>query len=238
MLISARELSRRYGSAELKFFALEPTSLEIEAGAFVAVVGASGSGKSTLMHLLGLLDQPSSGRLFFDGRDTTALGPDAAAHLRNRRIGFIFQQYHLLPRMTALRNVELPMVYARESSRNRRRRAEAALEAVGLSARIDSLPTSLSGGEQQRVAIARALVMDPVLLLADEPTGALDSKSGEGILGLIEALHRQGRTVVMVTHDEKIAARAPRIIHMRDGSVTSDGAPVRQVPSSPEVVTS
>ena len=222
MLISARELSRRYGSAELKFFALEPTSLEIEAGAFVAVVGASGSGKSTLMHLLGLLDRPSSGRLVFEGRDTTALGPDAAAHLRNRRIGFIFQQYHLLPRMTALRNVELPMVYARESSRNRRRRAEAALEAVGLSARIDSLPTSLSGGEQQRVAIARALVMDPVLLLADEPTGALDSKSGEGVLGLIEALNAQGRTVVMVTHDPAIAARARRVIRMRDGAIVSD----------------
>ena len=229
MLIAARQVSRRYGSADLQFFALRPTSLEIEAGAFVAIVGASGSGKSTLMNLLGLLDRPSSGRLFFEGRDTTALGPDAAAGVRNRRIGFIFQQYHLLARMSVLRNVELPLVYARESSRNRRRRAEAALEAVGLAAKIDSMPTSLSGGEQQRVAIARALAADPALLLADEPTGALDSKSGEAILGLIEALHRQGRTIVMVTHDSRIAARAERVIHMRDGSVTSDTSPVGEV---------
>ncbi|RBP18401.1 ABC-type lipoprotein export system ATPase subunit [Roseiarcus fermentans] len=228
MLISAQDISRRYGAADLPFFALRPTSLEIEAGAFVAVVGASGSGKSTLMALLGLLDRPSSGRLLFEGRETTALRPDATARIRNRRIGFIFQQYHLLARMTVLRNVELPLVYAGESPRNRRRRAEAALESVGLTAKFHAMPANLSGGEQQRVAIARAIAADPVLLLADEPTGALDSTSGEGVLGLIEALNAQGRTVVMVTHDSGVAARARRVIRMRDGEIVSDG------PADPE----
>ncbi len=222
MVISARSMSRRYGSADLPFVALAPTSLDIEPGEYVAIVGASGSGKSTLMNLLGLLDRPSSGRLRFEGKETTALGPDALAQIRNRRIGFIFQQYHLLPRMTALGNVELPLVYARETLRNRRRRAEAALDSVGLSAKLGSLPASLSGGEQQRVAIARALAMDPVLLLADEPTGALDSRSGADVLALIEGVNRRGRAVVIVTHDARIAARAPRIISMRDGAIASD----------------
>lgn len=226
MLIIAREVSRRYGSPPLQFSALTPTCFQIEHGEFVAIVGASGSGKSTLMNLLGLLDRPSSGQLFFEGRDTTRLRPDAIAAIRNRRIGYVFQQYHLLPRLTALRNVELPLVYAGESRRSRRRRAEAALDAVGLLSKVDRLPAKLSGGEQQRVTIARALVVDPALLLADEPTGALDTQSGREVLMLIQQLHQQGRTIVMVTHDLQIAAQAPRVMHMSDGAVVFDDDPV------------
>ena len=226
MLIIAREVSRRYGSPPLQFSALTPTCFQIEHGEFVAIVGASGSGKSTLMNLLGLLDRPSSGQLFFEGRDTTRLRPDAIAAIRNRRIGYVFQQYHLLPRLTALRNVELPLVYAGESRRSRRRRAEAALDAVGLLSKVDRLPAKLSGGEQQRVTIARALVVDPALLLADEPTGALDTQSGREVLMLIQQLHQQGRTIVMVTYDLQIAAQAPRVMHMSDGAVVFDDDPV------------
>ncbi len=237
MLIIAREVSRRYGSPPLQFSALTPTCFQIEHGEFVAIVGASGSGKSTLMNLLGLLDRPSSGQLFFEGRDTTRLGPDAIAAIRNRRIGYVFQQYHLLPRLTALRNVELPLVYAGESRRGRRRRAEAALDAVGLLSKVDRLPAKLSGGEQQRVAIARALVVDPALLLADEPTGALDTQSGREVLMLIQQLHQQGRTIVMVTHDLQIAAQAPRVMHMSDGAVVSDDDPVAPLVFHRELVT-
>jgi len=237
MLIIAREVSRRYRSPPLQFSALTPTCFQIEHGEFVAIVGASGSGKSTLMNLLGLLDRPSSGQLFFEGRDTTRLGPDAIAAIRNRRIGYVFQQYHLLPRLTALRNVELPLVYAGESRRGRRRRAEAALDAVGLLSKVDRLPAKLSGGEQQRVAIARALVVDPALLLADEPTGALDTQSGREVLMLIQQLHQQGRTIVMVTHDLQIAAQAPRVMHMSDGAVVSDDDPVAPLVFHRELVT-
>ncbi len=226
MLIVACEVSRRYGSPPFQVSALRPTCFQIEHGEFVAIVGASGSGKSTVMNLLELLDRPSSGQLFFEGRDTTSLGPDAIAAIRNRRIGYVFQQYHLLPRLTALRNVELPLVYAGESRRSRRRRAEAALDAVGLLSKADRLPAKLSGGEQQRVAIARALVVDPALLLADEPTGALDTQSGREVLRLIRQLHQQGRTIVMVTHDLRIAAQAPRTMHMSDGAVVSDDDPL------------
>ena len=222
MLIEAYEISRNYGSPPSRFAALRPTSLQIAQGEFVAIVGASGSGKSTLLNLLGLLDRPSSGRLYFEGRDCSTLRLDEIAALRNRRIGYIFQQYHLLPRITVLRNVELPLVYAGESRRNRRKRSEAALEAVGLSAMADRLPASLSGGEQQRVAIARALVGDPALLFADEPTGALDTASGRGILSLIRRLHQEGRSIVMVTHDLQIASQAERMLQMRDGAIFSD----------------
>jgi len=225
MLILARDVSRTYGSPPFQFSALRPTSLHIEQGEFVAVVGASGSGKSTLLNLLGLLDSPSSGRLFFEGRDCTTLGRDALARIRNRRIGYIFQQYHLLPRLSALHNVELPLIYAGEPRRNRRKRSEAALESVGLRSKAESLPAKLSGGEQQRVAVARALAADPALLLADEPTGALDTASGQEVLRLIRQLHDDGRTIVMVTHDLGIASQAPRVIHMKDGAVVADENP-------------
>jgi putative ABC transport system ATP-binding protein len=222
MLIEAHDISRTYGSPPFQYSALRPTSVHIEQGEFVAIVGASGSGKSTLLNLLGLLDSPSSGRLHFEGRDCTTLRADALARIRNRRIGYIFQQYHLLPRLSALRNVELPLVYAGESHGNRRKRSEAALEAVGLLSKADRLPARLSGGEQQRVAIARALAADPALLLADEPTGALDTASGQEVLRLIRRLHDDGRTIVMVTHDLRIASQAQRVLHMKDGAIAED----------------
>lgn len=229
MLILASNISRTYGSPPFQFSALRPTSLDIEQGEFVAIVGASGSGKSTLLNLLGLLDSPSSGRLFFEGRDCTTLGRDALARIRNRRIGYIFQQYHLLPRLSALHNVELPLIYAGEPRGNRRKRSEAALESVGLLSKADSLPAKLSGGEQQRVAVARALAADPAVLLADEPTGALDTASGQEVLRLIQQLHDDGRTIVMVTHDLHIASQAPRVIHMKDGAVVADENPVAAI---------
>jgi len=229
MLILASNISRTYGSPPFQFSALRPTFLDIEQGEFVAIVGASGSGKSTLLNLLGLLDSPSSGRLFFEGRDCTTLGRDALARIRNRRIGYIFQQYHLLPRLSALHNVELPLIYAGESRRKRRERSEAALESVGLLSKANSLPAKLSGGEQQRVAVARALAADPAVLLADEPTGALDTASGQEVLRLIQQLHDDGRTIVMVTHDLHIASQAPRVIHMKDGVVVADENPVAAI---------
>ena len=161
--------------------------------------------------------------------DCTTLGRDALARIRNRRIGYIFQQYHLLPRLSALHNVELPLIYAGESRRNRRERSEAALEAVGLLSKANSLPAKLSGGEQQRVAVARALAADPAVLLADEPTGALDTASGQEVLRLIQQLHDDGRTIVMVTHDLHIASQAPRVIHMKDGAVVADENPVAAI---------
>lgn len=221
-LIRARDISRGYGAPPFRFQALRPTSLDIQPGEFVAIVGPSGSGKSTLLHLLGLLDTPSSGRLMFEGRDCTALGKDALADIRNRRIGFVFQQYELLPRLNALCNVELPLIYAGDSRAGRRRRSERALGSVGLLSKAESLPAKLSGGEQQRVAIARALAADPAVLFADEPTGALDSAAGRDVLRLMRQLHEAGRTIVMVTHDLRIASQAHRILHMEDGAVVVD----------------
>ena len=226
-LIFAEGISRVHGSPPFQYAALRPTSLRIEQGEFVAIVGPSGSGKSTLLNLLGLLDGPSSGRLMFEGRDCTRLGGDALARLRNRRIGFIFQQYHLLPRLSALRNVELPLIYAGESRAARRKRSEQALDSVGLLSKAQSLPSKLSGGEQQRVAVARALAVDPAVLFADEPTGALDTASGREVMRLIRQLHDDGRTIVMVTHDSRIASQAARVLHMTDGEIVSDeSAPV------------
>jgi len=202
--------------------ALTGATLDISAGEFVAVVGPSGSGKSTLMNLLGLLDQPSGGIYQLEGRDTSTLGPDGCAALRSRTIGFVFQNYNLLKRNTALKNVELPLVYARCRRRERRRRAEEALAFVGLADRMQHFPNQLSGGEQQRVAIARALVNDPALILADEPTGALDSATGHEIMGLLQTLHRDGRTIVLVTHDREVAGQAERMVTMKDGRVIGD----------------
>ena len=222
MLIAARGISRVYGAAGAQATALKATSFEIAAGEFVAIVGASGSGKSTLMNLLGLLDRPSSGSLFFDGRNCSTLRDDECARLRNQRIGFVFQSYLLLPRLSAWRNVELPLIYAGTPKDERRKRALEAMDRVGLRAKADRSPAQLSGGEQQRVAIARAIIGEPALLLADEPTGALDSVAGRGVLELLHSIHRQGCTIIMVTHDPGVASQAQRVLTMRDGELVGD----------------
>jgi putative ABC transport system ATP-binding protein len=205
----------RRGAAEVR--ALDGVDLAVRRGEWVAVTGPSGSGKSTLLHLLGLLDRPTAGRVLFDGRDATALPDAEASRLRGRAIGFVFQEFHLLPEETALRNAMLPLLYA--GAPDARGRARAALEAVGLGNRLDHRPAELSGGEQQRVAIARALVKEPLLVLADEPTGALDSATGGTVLDLLGDLHRRGITLVVVTHEPAVAARAARRVEMRDGRI-------------------
>lgn len=222
MLIEARNVSKSYRSETATVTALHPTSLRIAAGEFVAILGPSGSGKSTLMNIIGLLDRPSSGEFLLDGRDSAGLTEDQAAAMRNRFIGFVFQSYHLLPRQTILSNVELPLLYAGAGRAERRQRAALALEAVRLSHRVRHYPAQLSGGEQQRAAIARAIVTKPAIVLADEPTGALDSATGWEILQLLIALNRTGRTIVLVTHDVGIAQHASRIVSLRDGAIVSD----------------
>jgi putative ABC transport system ATP-binding protein len=222
MLLEAHRLTRRYGTGAATVNALAETSFVVGEGEFVAIMGPSGSGKSTLMNLVGLLDRPTSGRLVLAGEDTTGLDHDRLASLRNRRIGFVFQTYNLLARNTTLENVEMPLVYSGLPGRKRRLKARAALEGVALAHRIDHWPGELSGGEQQRVAIARALVGDPALVLADEPTGALDSRSGLAVLALFQTLNRAGRTILMVTHDEHVANHARRILRLQDGSLVAD----------------
>jgi putative ABC transport system ATP-binding protein len=220
--IEAEAVTRTYPMGSTTVTALRGVSLRIEPGDFLAVVGPSGSGKSTLMHLLGGLDQPTSGRLVIGGRDVATLGPNQLARLRNELVGFVFQSFHLLPRTSAVDNVALPLVYRGVAGRARRQRAAAMLGEVGLSHRLDHRPNQLSGGEQQRVAIARALVTEPSVLLADEPTGNLDSATGEAVLALLERLNRSsGVAVVLVTHDREVATRARRQIAMRDGQVVA-----------------
>src|SRR5215211_3495433 len=222
MLLEAQRLTRRYGAGHAAVTALRDTSFQVAEGEFVAVMGPSGSGKSTLMNLIGLLDRPTSGKLVLAGEQTTRLGHDRLAVLRNRRIGFVFQAYNLLARNTTLENVEMPLVYSGLRKSKRNARARAALDTVGLLHRIRHWPGELSGGEQQRVAIARALVGDPALILADEPTGALDSRTGLSILALFQRLNRDGRTMIVVTHDEHVARHARRILKLQDGQLISD----------------
>jgi len=212
-------VTKVYPMGEAQVQALRGVSLEIKAGEFIAVLGPSGSGKSTIMHILGCLDTPSSGTYHLDGVAIQGLNPNDLAEIRNRRIGFVFQSFHLLPRATACENVELPMVFAGVNGAGRKACAESVLEQVGLRERIKHLPNELSGGERQRVAIARALVNKPSIILADEPTGNLDSRSGAEILALFENLHAEGRTVILVTHDEAIAQRAHRVIRIFDGKI-------------------
>jgi putative ABC transport system ATP-binding protein len=221
-LIEARSLVKTYTMGEQVVHALRDVSLSIEEGEFVAIMGASGSGKSTLMNIFGCLDRPSSGTLHLAGEEVEALAGDSLASIRNRRIGFVFQQFNLLPRTSALENVELPMVYAGVKPAERRARALAALQRVGLGERSAHVPAELSGGQQQRVAIARALVNNPSLILADEPTGALDTQTSEDIMRLLTDLNAQGMTIVMVTHETDIAAWARRRIVFRDGRVIED----------------
>lgn len=222
MLVEAHGLTRRYGLNALAVDALRETSFCLSRGEFVAIMGPSGSGKSTLLNLIGLLDRPTSGRLVLGGEDTSKLSHDSRARLRRSHIGFVFQAYNLLARNTTIENVELPLVYSGLSRKLRRSKALNALDLVGLPHRVDHWPSELSGGEQQRVAIARALVSDPSLILADEPTGALDSRNGESILALFQSLNRDGRTIVLITHDEGVASHTRRILKLQDGALISD----------------
>ncbi len=221
-LIEARGLTKTYAMGDEPVRALDGVSLDIDAGEFVAIMGASGSGKSTLMNILGCLDRPDGGQYRLAGEAVETLDGDALASVRNRRIGFVFQQFNLLPRTSALENVELPMVYAGVPSAERQARARAALERVGLGQRLGHTPSELSGGQQQRVAIARALVNNPSLILADEPTGALDTHTSEDVMRLLTDLNRQGITVVLVTHEHDVAAWARRRLVFRDGRVVED----------------
>jgi putative ABC transport system ATP-binding protein len=214
-VIRLEAITKVYGSGDAAVVALDDFSLNVAAGELLAVMGPSGSGKSTLMNILGCLDTPTAGRYWFGGEDVSRLNETQLAHVRNRRIGFVFQQFQLLPKLSAWRNVELPLLYRGE--RDRRALAMHALDQVGLSNRVDHRPTQLSGGQQQRVAIARALVTDPDLILADEPTGNLDSVASRDVLAILSDLNRQGRTIVIITHDPEVAPVAQRTVVMRDG---------------------
>ncbi|HHZ20782.1 MAG TPA: ABC transporter ATP-binding protein [Firmicutes bacterium] len=221
-MIRLEQISKVYRNGDNEVWAIKNVNLRIAAGEFVAVMGPSGSGKSTTMGIMGLLDRASSGHYFLNGRDVTTYSDAELAKIRNLELAFIFQSFHLLPKLTALENVELPLIYRGLPIKERRARAKEALEKVGLAARISHRPKELSGGQQQRVAIARALAGDPRIILADEPTGNLDSKSGREIMTLFEDLNRQGITIVLVTHEEEIAHYARRIIRFMDGEIISD----------------
>ncbi len=224
-LLSAEHISKIYDSGGEPLYALNDLSLAVAEGEFTAIMGTSGSGKSTLMNILGALDRPTKGEYWLDGEQVSAMSDAKLSGLRNRKIGFVFQSFNLLPRLNALENVEVPLVYARVGSGERRRRATEALQQVGLGDRLTHRPTQLSGGQQQRVAIARALVTRPRLLLADEPTGALDTDTTRQILALLDTLHASGLTVLLVTHEPDVAARARRVVLVRDGKVVADGTP-------------
>ncbi len=221
-LILLKDVKKIYEMGDFQVRALDGIDLEISRGEYVAIMGPSGSGKSTLMNLIGCLDTPSSGTYELNDKNVSNMKDDELAQIRNEEIGFVFQTFNLLARTTALQNVELPLVYSGASPKDRHSRSRRALENVGLGARVDSVPNQLSGGQRQRVAIARALVNDPSILLADEPTGALDSKTSVEIMALFEDLFQKGNTIILVTHEEDIARKAHRIIKLRDGKVLSD----------------
>jgi putative ABC transport system ATP-binding protein len=221
-LIRLESITKVYGAGDAAVVALADFSLRVAAGELLAVMGPSGSGKSTLMNILGCLDTPTSGRYWFAGEDVSRLNETQLAHVRNRRIGFVFQQFHLLPKLSAWRNVELPLLY--RNAEDRRNLAVQALDHVGLRNRIDHRPTQLSGGQQQRVAIARALVTDPDLILADEPTGNLDTASSRDVLAVLRELNEQGRTIIVITHDPEVAPVARRTVVMRDGRLVQEAA--------------
>ncbi|MBU0495561.1 MAG: ABC transporter ATP-binding protein [Chloroflexi bacterium] len=235
-LIDIQNLTKVYGMADVAVHALRGVDLQVKRGEFIAIMGPSGSGKSTLMNILGCLDRPTAGAYVLDGEDVSQLGKNDLAGVRNRKIGFIFQSYNLLPRLSALKNVILPLMYNGEdhlTDEERRERAVAALESVGLSERMHHRPNELSGGQQQRVAVARALVNRPAIILADEPTGNLDTRAGVEIMELLKGLHDQGSTIVMVTHDQDCAVYAERIVHLLDGLIASDELNGHQSPAHP-----
>ena len=215
-------VTKTYGSGDIAVQALRGIDLRVERGEFLAIMGASGSGKSTLMNLIGCLDVPTRGRYLLEGLDVSRLDEIELAFVRNRKIGFVFQSFNLIPRTTALRNVELPLIYARLPKAERKRRAEEALAAVGVGDRMHHVPSQLSGGQQQRVAIARAIVTEPAIVLADEPTGNLDSAASSEVMQIFKRLNQAGRTIVMITHEPDIAAYAKRVVHIADGAILRD----------------
>ena len=222
-LIEFRDVCKTYYMGDSVVRAADHISMQIDRGEFVAIVGQSGSGKSTCMNIIGCLDVPTSGTYLLDGQDVGAMDRDQLAHIRNKMLGFIFQQYNLLPKLSLLENVEVPLMYAGVRKAERRERAKIALDMVGLSDKLSHRPNQLSGGQQQRASIARALVGEPAIILADEPTGALDSHTGREVLSLLQKLHEAGNTVVLITHDNSIAVQAERIIRLEDGRVVYDG---------------
>lgn len=218
-LVKLSQVNKIYSTGEVFLQALKNINLEIKKGEFIAVIGASGSGKSTLMNIIGLLDHPTSGSYFLESQDTSSLSEDDLAALRNKKLGFVFQSFNLLPRTSSLDNVSLPLVYAGVGRVERLARARKVLEEMGLSDKLDSYPRELSGGQQQRVAIARALVNNPDIILADEPTGNLDSKVSQEIMKIFRNLNKQGKTIIMITHEKEIAKHAKRIIRLKDGEI-------------------
>lgn len=224
-VIDLAAITKVYRTGSIEVAALRGVDIRIEEGEYVAIMGPSGSGKSTLMHIIGCLDVPSTGHYHLAGDDVSALSEAELAEIRNRRVGFVFQQFNLLPSLPAWRNVELPLTYGGIPREERKRRALAALARVGLADRVEHKPGELSGGQQQRVAVARALVGDPALILADEPTGNLDSTATADVLALFDELHDQGRTIVLITHEAEVAARAQRVVHVRDGQIIDGPQP-------------
>jgi len=223
-LIEFRDVYKIYKMGDNEVRAIDGISMTIEKGEFVAIVGQSGSGKSTCMNIIGCLDVPTSGKYFLDGTDVSTMTDDEQAEIRNKMLGFIFQQYNLIPKLTVRQNVELPLLYGGLSEKEQTERAYLALDRVGLKDKAKNMPSQLSGGQQQRVSIARALAGEPSVILADEPTGALDSRTGKEVLDFLKKLHREGNTIVLITHDNTIAAQAERVIKIQDGKITYDGA--------------
>ena len=221
-MLEIKKIKKIYQMGKVKVEALRGVSFYIDKGEFVAIMGPSGSGKSTLMHIIGCLDQPTEGNFIIGGKDVSKLNDDKLAEIRNKSIGFVFQQFNLLSRTSILHNVEIPLIYAGQKSKQRRKLAMQVLESVGLGDRVKHKPSEISGGEKQRAAIARALVNNPLIILADEPTGNLDTKTGEEIMKIFYKLHQQGNTVIMVTHELEVARHARRIIHLRDGLIERD----------------